>query len=165
VFTTCPRVNTTRDAGLLWGSPSGPLRGQAPLSPRSNVTNYVVCTEFSRGDRWSPFVPRTRSGQNRATAGRSLLRRERSNYAIRILPRLGCSMLLEAKWALDSGLQRGQLLTSVREAAMKWGISKTQVSRFLPGCVIIKTFLTPNISSLERSLNHFFSGKQEIKCY
>ena len=30
---------------------------------------------------------------------------------------------------------------------------------------IIKTFLTPKISSLERSLNHFFSGKQEIKCY
>jgi len=29
---------------------------------------------------------------------------------------------------------------------------------------IIKTFLTPKISSLERSLNHFFSGKQEIKC-
>ena len=30
---------------------------------------------------------------------------------------------------------------------------------------IIKTFLTPKMSSLERSLNHFFSGKQEIKCY
>jgi hypothetical protein len=45
------------------------------------------------------------------------------------------SMLLEAKWAPDSGLQRGQLLTSVREAAKKWGISKTQVSRFLHRCV------------------------------
>jgi hypothetical protein len=30
---------------------------------------------------------------------------------------------------------------------------------------IIKTFLTLKISSLERSLNDFFSGKQEIKCY
>ncbi len=29
----------------------------------------------------------------------------------------------------------------------------------------IKTFLTPKINSLERSLNHFFSGKQEMKCY
>jgi CheY-like chemotaxis protein len=44
-------------------------------------------------------------------------------------------MLLEAKWAPDSGLQRGQLLTSVREAAKKWGISKTRVSRFLRRCV------------------------------
>ncbi len=30
---------------------------------------------------------------------------------------------------------------------------------------IIKIFLTPKISSLERSLNHFFSRKQEIKSY
>jgi hypothetical protein len=30
---------------------------------------------------------------------------------------------------------------------------------------IIKTYLTSKTSSLERSLNHFFSGKQEIKCY